>query len=187
MAEAAWRLVQDRPQPLQLGSAKDRRCTPRPRGDGHEAGHTLSIEGADAVPHRLDSATQASGDFPRPASLSAQEHDLRAPHGERVRGTQARLEPGPLLSARLADVDRWMHAQQMRSSIRSHKRSGEDALGRPSSSPACWRRSASELPTLTSSPSLPPPARHPLSPARCERHRAGSGRHRLAPRSKRRT
>src|SRR5688572_21442043 len=47
---------------------------------------------------------------------------------ERVRGTQARLEPGALLSARLADEDGWMHAQQMRSSIHSHKRSVEDAL-----------------------------------------------------------
>jgi hypothetical protein len=129
VAEDAWRLVQDRPQPLQLGSTKDGCCTPRARGDGHEARDTFGVEGADAVPHGLDSATQALGNLPRPASLSAQEHDLRAPYGERVRGTQARLKPGALLSTRLADEDGWMHAQQMRSSIRSHKRSDEDPLG----------------------------------------------------------
>src|SRR5688572_25130375 len=82
-------------------------------------------------------ATQAPGNLPRPASLSAQEHDLRAPYGERVRGTQARLKPGALLSTRLADEDGWMHAQQMRSSIRSHKRSDEDALGPGRSAPPC--------------------------------------------------
>src|SRR5215218_6661310 len=130
VAEGAWRLVQDRLQPLQLGSAKDRCCTPRARGDGHEASRTLGIEGANTVPHRLHRAAQALGDLPRPASLGALKHDLRAPYGERVRGTQARLKPGALLSTRLADEDGWMHAQQMRSSIRSHKRSDEDALGR---------------------------------------------------------
>src|SRR5688572_30055385 len=81
-------------------------------------------------------ATQAPGNLPRLASLSAQEHDLRAPYGERVRGTQARLKPGALLSTRLADEDGWMHAQQMRSSIRSHKRSDEDALGASADDPA---------------------------------------------------
>ena len=131
VAEGARRPVQDRPQPLKLGLAQHRRGARRPRRAGRQGAEAGGVEGANAVADRLRRATQAARDLLRPASLRAQEHDLRAPDGEGGRGTQVRFEPSALPDARLADEDRRMHPGQVQPGPRSHKGSAEVALGPP--------------------------------------------------------
>lgn len=59
----------------------------------------------------------------------ALESTIGAPDGEGIRAMQARLEPGALLSARLAGKDGWRRHRQMRGSTPARKRSVEDAMG----------------------------------------------------------
>ena len=64
------------------------------------------------------------------APCRAQPHDLGTPHGEGAWGTQADVELGALRAAQLTNEDRWVHPDQMRPAMPSHKSYRENALSR---------------------------------------------------------
>ena len=121
MAEGAWRLVQEAAQLLQPGSIQHRGGALGPRGTGGQGRKAAGVEGADGVAHGLHRAAQALRNGPRRAPCRAQPHDLSTPHAEGAWGTQADVELGALRAAQLTNEDRWVHPDQMRPAMPSHK------------------------------------------------------------------